>query len=139
MNYRTNFKGQLKKTFVLSRFMSSCFGMQIINNKVFLGVPNELFSMFFHVRWLGVHAIKGKSGIYLLFETGTRPDTHTCAIKLNMRNRRVQALLEYKKIKLVEMTDTFGFPELSRYNSFDMVIEEIEELDWEKDGRLTSS
>lgn len=131
-NYQDGFKGKINHTFILGPAGSSCFGFEVRDNDVLLGVPEELFELFMGVRWYVANIIKDKPGLYLVFEMGIYPKNHPVALRIYTRTKRVNAILNFNKIIFVKMTNNGFSYHLTPKTSFEIPLKVVEGLDWEK-------
>jgi len=131
MNFRDNFKGDLKRTFIMSHTFSSMFGFEILDGKPVIGVPEEIFSDFLNVKFPAVKIIDGKSGLYLLFNTVNQLGGRPVAIKLSISKGKQDILLFRKVVTFVEMRKDGTFKNPTILNSFNVHVHKSKLLDWE--------
>jgi hypothetical protein len=132
MNFSEGFRSNAKKTFVLSPWASSLFGLEIFNGKIYLGIPAMLYDILCKTRIYNINYIKNSPGLFLIINIGSEPDCQPIALRVNVRSSRVSSAAMFKKITLIKMNTAGesipGFDE----NEFELDIKSVEKLDWEK-------
>lgn len=135
MNFHDGFKSAAKKTYILSPWASSLFGMEILNDKLYLGVPEQIYSILCRTRIYLVNYIKNTAGIFVVINAGNEPKCQPIALRINMRSSRVASLALFKKMTFIKMNaqgeSIPGFDE----NEFVVDIKEVQKLDWEYHGQ----
>lgn len=130
-NFKKFFKGKVKSTYILSPSGSSLFGIDIYEDKLFLGVPDIIWDDFLNMRWYMCNFIKNTPGLFLVFDMGIEPNNRPVAIRIHTRSGYSEIFAKFKKIKFVKI-DKHGIADLSgRHTSFTLRIKETDLLSWE--------
>ena len=135
-NFKNGFNANLKYTFILGPWSSSMFGLEIENKKIYLGVPEHLFQYMSKNNIYLINYIKGKPGIFLILYSGHEVNEgRPIALRIFMREKRVEALSKFKKITLLKMrSDGYADPGYMEAE-FEVRIKEVSGLDWESFGK----
>lgn len=131
-NFKKTFKGKLEHTYVLTPSASDMFGLEVIDGKPILGIPHQLFPLFFRVRWYLLNIVRNTAGIYLVFDMGVKPDNHPVALRIYKRKKHANALVSHSRIGVVQMNPDGSVPEKSKDNYFELPIKVVDDLRWEK-------
>lgn len=129
-NFRPGFKGDFRKTFILTPYGSAMFGFDIIKGVPILGVPTKLYDLFQDISFDGVYIQPGKPGIYLSFcvKRKNKKDDKI-AVRIFLRKRRVAALNNYKKIRILGI-DNAGVV-MEEIDPFDIALRNQDCFIWE--------
>lgn len=131
-NFKKNFKGDLKSTYILSPSGSSLFGLEVYQGELYLGVPEILWNDFMNIRWYLVNYFKDVPGLFLVFDMGVKPNNRPVAIRVHTRTARVKVASKFKKINFVKINKE-GVANLNQKHSmFTLPIKEVKDLDWER-------
>jgi hypothetical protein len=134
-NFKPGFSlNKVKQTLILSNYTSRSIGYDIIDDQPYIGVPDKIFNAFIKVRWYLVCGIPGKSGIYMIMDFGRKPNNKAVALRINTRPRLVDGFLKFKTVKFIAIDEDGSFNKPTNNNSFDLPIECIEDLFWEKNN-----
>jgi hypothetical protein len=130
-NFKTNFKGAVKSTYILSPAGSSLFGLEIYNEELYIGVPSMLWDDFMNLRWYLVNYIKGVPGIFMVFDMGVKPKNKPVAIRIHLRTERVLILDKFRKINIIKI-DNKGVADFkNKHSTFKLPLKSVKGLDWE--------
>ncbi|MBP4081474.1 hypothetical protein [Aeromonas sp. MrichA-1] len=138
-NFADDFKGKVRHTYILNPFASSLFCVNIVNERVMIGVPARIFELLIRVRWYVINVIKGKPGLFLVFEIGKDSHRHPAAIRVFLRTKQADAVSMFKEATFIKC-DEKGLPfEETRENYFILPIKTETRLQWESMKIITKS
>lgn len=130
-NFKKGFKGKMNHTYILAPWASSLFGFEIDDNTAYIGVPSIIFDQLARTKLFLINYIKGKPGIFIVFDMGGEGKKRPVAIRVHMRAARVEALAKFKKATLIRMkkdgTAQSGYEE----DEFELYLKPVTGLDWE--------
>lgn len=130
-NFKSNFRSGLKHTFILSPWASSLFGLEISRGKAYIGVPEMIFKNLSRTRIYLANYIKGKPGLYIVIDMGGHENKRPVAIRIHVREKRIEALSKFKEIYLIKMNESGvakpGYDE----DQVKLLLREVKSLDWE--------
>lgn len=130
-NYKNNFKGAVKSTYILSPSGSDLFGLEIYNDELYLGVPDILWEDFMNLKWYLVNYIKNVPGLFLVFDMGIEPKNKPVAIRIHLRTERVKILSKFRKINFIKINNKGEADLKNKHSSFKLPIRSVAGLDWE--------
>lgn len=132
MNFQEGFKSTAKKTYILSPWASSLFGMEILNDKLYLGVPEFIYNILCRTRIYLVNYIRNTPGIFIVINAGNEPKCQPIAIRIYMRTSRIASLSLFKQMTFIKMNAQGEAIPGYNENEFVVDIKEVERLDWEQ-------
>lgn len=130
-NFKKDFKGNIKYTYILNPSCSSSFDLKIMNGEAFLGVPEEIFDYFFHIRWYSAAVIKDRPGIYLICDIGVSPHNRPIGIRIFARTKRAMALAHIGELNVVRINNYGDVSPKDGHYQFKMRVAIDDALSWE--------
>lgn len=138
-NFSEKFKGKAKHTYILSPFASSLFSFNIMNDRVYVGVPEEVYELLIRVKWYTINLIDNRPGVFLIFDIGENGLRQPAAIRVFLREKQVKAISQFKTATFIRCDPNGSAFNETSLNSFNMPIRMVTKLDWENIKILTKT
>ncbi|MCP1674238.1 hypothetical protein J2T57_001340 [Natronocella acetinitrilica] len=131
-NFKALFRGTVRRTFVLSPYLSGAFGLHFATRQATLGVPEAIYEHFIHIRWREAAVLPERPGLFLVFSPGDGRGEQPLALRLFLRSARTRALASYEALRLVPISPTGLQVEHARSGEFSLPLRRLSALDWEQ-------
>jgi hypothetical protein len=131
-NFKPGFSSKFKKirkTFILSTTLSASFGIEISEERAFIGIPKIFFDSIYSSRIDSICTINGQAGIFIILTMG--PMQEVVAIRIFCTKKRAELVSNCEKAVIMAIDDQGEALPASERNIFELGIISKNKIEWE--------